>query len=277
MSTASGFSSRRKLWTYCLVCHWLGCWLCSGGLKGCIFLCLLSWTLWYIFWCCMGKLSPLNGDPEWGIWMGVLNRAVIQGWSWYHWTHLNVLIILMSGSFSYDQRFSFEWGSCTGILNGGSEQGHKRLEQGHTGQSYGTDLGTIELISSCWLFWYLAHFSMTDGSLLKRAPVWGCERPLNGAVRGLTESFCTVLCISSNMTLPWVTLLAAGEVWSALLVMIFALGGGTPRSQMKLNQVLLQWCSTWKQCAAWLICDIECYFNWFLCVWVNHIDIALAE
>ena len=138
MSTASGFSSRHKLWTYCLVCYWLGCWLCSGGLKGCIFLCLLSWTLWCILWCYMGKLSPFNGDPEWGFWMGVLNRAV-RG------------------------------------MNGGC-----------TGQLYRADLDTIELISMSWSFWCLAHFPMTDSSLLNGAPVQGLWTwVLNGAVRGL--------------------------------------------------------------------------------------------
>ena len=39
---------------------------------------------------------------------------------------------------------------------------------------------------------------------------------------------CTPELILSNTTLPWVILLAAGEAQSAWLVMIFALGGGTP-------------------------------------------------
>ena len=224
MSTASRSSSRCKPWTYCLLCHWLGCQLCSGGLKECIFLCLLSWTLWCILWCCTGKLSPLNGDPERGFWMGVLNgairglnggctgqsyradlgtievismswsfwclarfpmtdgsllnggsewghkrlewgpyRVVVWGWSWYHWTCLIMLIILISDSFFYEWWFSFEWGSWMGILNGAVWG----LNGGCMGQSYGADLGTIELISS-------------------------------------------------TMTLPWVILLAAGDVRSGL-------------------------------------------------------------
>ena len=435
MSTASRSSSRCKLWTYCLLCNWLGCQLCSGGLKGCIFLCLLSWTLWCILWCCTGKLSPLNGDPEWGFWMGVLNgaiwglnggymgqsygadlgtidliliswsfwylahfpmtdssllnrapvwgfwmgvlnravrglngglyRVVIWGWSWYHWTCFIMLIILISGSFFYNWQFSFEWGSWMGILNEGSEWGHKRLEWGHTGWSYGTDLGTIELISPCQSFWYLAHFPMTNGSLLKGPPVQGCERPLNGAiwgfngghtglilvplnssrcadcfdiwlvflwpmvlfwmgilngssdwghmrlewgpygvdlgtielilscwsfwylahfsmtdssllnglVRGLTNGTCTVLCISSNTTLPWVTLLAAGEVWSAWLVMIFALGGGTPslgQSLIKSNLHDVGSLASWRDSSD--ICRITVWSScaWTICMCCMH-------
>ena len=44
----------------------------------------------------------------------------------------------------------------------------------------------------------------------------------------MTDGSCIALCISSNTTLPWVTLLAAGEAQSAWMVMIFAHGGGTP-------------------------------------------------
>ena len=138
---------------------------------------------------------------EWGSCMGISNRgsewgckrlewgpygAVVWDWSWYHWTHLIMLIILIPGSFSYDWWFSLEWGSCTGfwteVLNG-AVQG---LNEGHMGQSYRADLGTIELISSCWSFWYLAHFSMTNSSVLNGDPVWGFWMGvLNGGIQGL--------------------------------------------------------------------------------------------
>ena len=113
MSTASGSSSRHKFWTYCLLCCWLGCQLCSGGLKGCIVLCSLSWTFWCILWCCMGKLSLLNSG--------------VEQWGWM-----------------------VECFGCSACFE----------------HSYGADLGTNELVSSCWLFQYLAHFSMTNGSSL---------------------------------------------------------------------------------------------------------------
>ena len=64
-----------------------------------------------------------------------------------------------------------------GILNGGSEWSHMRLEWGAI---QGSHMGLILVplnSSRCadhfdiWLI-----FSMTDSSLLNGAPVWGCER-----------------------------------------------------------------------------------------------------
>ena len=231
------------------------CWLCSGGLKGCILLCLLSWTFWCILWCCKGKLSLLNS----GGWMVRLNGQTfwlfctfwmfIWSWSWYQWLVCIVpdcfdtwiiflwpmVLLWMVGlngqmlwPFCMFWTFIWSWSSVpinsshhadhfdTWLislqptvllwmvgLKSGAEQLNILAVLHIFEHSYGADLGTNELSLSCWSFQYLAHFSMTDGS-------------------------CTVLCISSNMTLPWVMLLAAGEAQSAWLVMIFALGGGTP-------------------------------------------------
>ena len=158
MSTASGFSSRHKLWTYCLLCHWLGCQLCSGGLKGCIFLCLLSWTLWCILWCCMGKLSPLNRAIR-GC-KGILNGA-IRGLNGAHMGQSYrvdfgiTALILACWSFWYLSGFCMITDpplngapvrGCKGILNGAV----RGLNGACMGQSYGADLGTNELSSLSW-------------------------------------------------------------------------------------------------------------------------------
>ena len=84
----------------------------------------------------------LNGQM---FWLFCMFWTFIWSWSWYQWTHLIVLIILIPGSFFYDQ-------------------------------------------------WFLQSNSASRQT-------WPC--------------------------LGW-SLLAAGEAWSSWLVMIFALGGGTP-------------------------------------------------
>ena len=156
MSTTSGSSSRHKLWTYCLLCCWLHCWLCSGGLQGCIF--SACWaehfgvshdTVWgsYLLWMVLNSgvewlnvlnvlnihmgliLVPLNSGchadhfdtwliflwPTVLLWMVGLNGQMfwpfcmfwmfIWSWSWYQWTCLVMLIILIPGSFLYNQQF----------------------------------------------------------------------------------------------------------------------------------------------------------------------------
>ena len=133
----------------------------------------------------------------WGSHMGLILVPLNGGsLSWSFW----YLIILIPSSFSYDWRFSFEWGSCMGILNGGSEQGHMRLEWGPgilwgfwTGQSYGAVIWS-------W-FWYhwiqlimliiLIPSSFFDTWLIFLGAVWG------------TDGSCIVLCISaSHQTQP---------------------------------------------------------------------------
>ena len=152
MSTASGSSSRHKLWTYCLLCCWLGCELCSGGLKGCIFLCSLSWTFWCILWCCMGKLSLLNGGAE----------------------QSNILAILH-------------------VLN----------------VHMAADLGINELILLCWLFWYLAHFSMTNVLL------WMVG--LNGWMVGLNSNNLAVLHV---LNIHMELILVPMNSWLVMLIIL---------------------------------------------------------
>ena len=197
MCTASWSSSRHKLWTYCLVCHWLGCWLCSGGLKGCIFPLLVELnTLVYLVMLYREAISFEQGSWM-GIWTGFLNGAIrgLNG-GCTGCSHMGLILVPLNSSHHadhFDTWLAFLW--LTGsLLNGAPVWGCKRplngaiqgLNGGHTGQSYGVDLGTIELSSSCWSFWYLAHFSMTNSSLLNRDPEQGFWTwVLNGAVWGL--------------------------------------------------------------------------------------------
>ena len=102
---------------------------------GTIELVLLYWSFWHLAHFSMANSSLLNGGSERGhtrLERG-LYGAVIWGWSWYHWTHLVVLIVLIPRSFSYNWRFSFEWGSCMGVLNGGSERGWTGILNGTNG------------------------------------------------------------------------------------------------------------------------------------------------
>ena len=117
----------------------------------------------------------------------------IQGWFWYHCTHLGTLIILILVWFLYGHWFSLEWGSCKGILNGAI----RGLNRACTGQSYGADFGTNELSLLSWSFWYLTHLSMTDGSLLNGAPVQGCNR-LNRAIGGLNRGHMRLILVPLN-------------------------------------------------------------------------------
>ena len=190
MSTASGFSSKCKLWTYCLLCCLLGCQLCSGGLKGCIFLCL-------------SKLSHCTAE-RWG-WMVKWSGQMVEQPNWMvEWSECSEHSY--GADFGANELSSLSWSlwylaclpmtdrsplngapvwGCKGILNGAV----RGLNGGHMGQSYGTDLGTIELISSCQSFWYLACFSTTNGSPLNGAPAWGCKGFLNGAIQGLHGAY----------------------------------------------------------------------------------------
>ena len=284
------------------MCCWLGCQLCSGGLKGCIFLCLLSWTFWCILWCCMGKLSLLNGGVKWWGWM-VEHFGCSACFECSYGVDLGTNELGLScWLFQYLVHFSTTNGSP---LNGGVEWWDWMVKHfGHSAHfecSYGVDLGTNELILLCWSFWYLAQFSMTKqfffewwgwtvkhfghsahfecsyrADLCTNELILSCWSFWYLAHFSMTNGSCTVLCISSNMTLPWVILLAAGEAQSAWLVMIFALGGGTPspgRSLIKSNLSDVAHESN----VLPALSATEGHFNHFLCIWVYQVNVAFAK
>ena len=76
---------------------------------------------------------------------------------------------------------------------------------------------------------------------------------------------------------PWVILLAAVEAQSAWLVMILALGGGTPSLGQSLIKSNFSDVAHESSVLPELICNIECHFDWFPCVQVYQVDVCIAK